>query len=167
MVDVRRAVVAVRMIGRNAGTAGPTSSIVRPRSRHRLLAELIDTFYRQPTEEAEPAAERIRHPLMKGWQVIEEVSVGTDDYILLRRIQPSKVTAAGLASLTRREREALHHASGGASNKEIAHLMKVSASTVGVLLWRAARKLAAIDREDLLRRVAHGKTSELDPSRDR
>jgi DNA-binding NarL/FixJ family response regulator len=136
------------MIGRNAGAAGPTSSIVRPRSRRRLLAELIDTF-------------------MKGWQVIEEVSVGTDDYILLRRIQPSKVTAAGLDSLTRREREALHHASGGASNKEIAHLMQVSASTVGVLLWRAARKLAAIDREDLLRRVAHGETSELDPSQDR
>ncbi len=104
---------------------------------------------------------------MRSWQVVEEVSVGTDDYILLRRIQPSKVAGAGLDSLTPREREALHHASGGASNKEIAHRMEVSASTVGVLLWRAARKLGAIDREDLLRRVAHCKTSELDPSQDR
>jgi DNA-binding CsgD family transcriptional regulator len=140
---------------------------VPPRSRGCLLAELIDTFYRQPTEAAEAGEDCIRHPLMRGWRVVEEVSVGTDDYMLLRRIQPSKVTGAGLDSLTPREREALHHASLGPSNKEIAHRMKVSASTVGVLLWRAARKLGAIDREDLLRRVAQYKSSELKPGQDR
>ena len=129
-------------------------SIVRSKSRGRLLAEIIDSLYRS-SEGPGPTEECIRHPLMRGWQVLEEVSVGAENYILLRRVQPSKVAGVGSSSLTAREREALHHASFGASNKEIAHQMGVSASTVGVLLWRAARKLAAIDREDLLRRVAH------------
>lgn len=102
-------------------------STVRSRSRGCLLAELIDSLYRRPTEEPAQAEECIRHPLMRGWQVIEEVSVGAEDYILLRRMQPTKVAGTGLDSLTPREREALHHASAGASNKEIAHQMEVSA----------------------------------------
>jgi DNA-binding NarL/FixJ family response regulator len=44
----------------------------------------------------------------------------------------------------------LQLACAGHSNKDIAHALSVSASTVGVLLFRAAGKLNASSRNDLL-----------------
>lgn len=80
--------------------------------------------------------------------MVEEIAVGDSDYVLLRRSGSQKTS---FESLTARERDALHHASGGASNKEIAYRMGIRPSTVGVLFWRASRKLGAADREDLVR----------------
>jgi DNA-binding CsgD family transcriptional regulator len=85
---------------------------------------------------------------LQDWHLIEELSVGDADYVLLCR---SRVQKSGLESLTARERDVVRHASSGASNKEIAHRMGIGASTVGVLFWRACRKLGAADRDDLLR----------------
>jgi DNA-binding CsgD family transcriptional regulator len=122
-------------------------------SPRRLLAELIATHYSDPTDELLLSGRSSLHPLMKGWLIIERLSVGADPYLLLRRIQGHRARSDAVDSLTPREREALRHARAGGSNKEIAHKMGVVPSTVGVLLWRAARRLSATDREDLLRRA--------------
>jgi DNA-binding CsgD family transcriptional regulator len=85
---------------------------------------------------------------MKEWRVLEKVSIDSVDYVLLRRVPPPR---SGSRSLTTREHSALVYACTGATNKEVACKMGISPSTVGVLLWRAARKLGATDRDDLLR----------------
>jgi DNA-binding CsgD family transcriptional regulator len=52
--------------------------------------------------------------------------------------------------LTRREEDAVVLACAGHSNKSIAQVMDVAPSTVGVLLFRAAAKLNAKSRSELL-----------------
>jgi DNA-binding NarL/FixJ family response regulator len=54
--------------------------------------------------------------------------------------------------LSPREREVLSIALLGRTNKEIAFQLAIGHSTVRVLLTRAAKKLGAHDRYDLLRR---------------
>ena len=55
-------------------------------------------------------------------------------------------------ALSPRERQALGFAVLGDSNKLIAYELGISASTVGVLLHRAAQKLGCHSRVELLRR---------------
>lgn len=121
----------------------------KPRNPGQLLAELIGLHYderRAPRSRAsEPSAPRLR---LQDWRVVEEVAMGGGSYVLLRRVWSPK---DGHAALTTREREAARHACAGASNKEIAHQMGISPSTVGVLLSRASRKLGALNRSDLIR----------------
>ena len=57
--------------------------------------------------------------------------------------------------LTPREEEALMHAREGHSNKSIAYILGLAPSTIGVLLYRAAVKLGARSREQLL--AAYGR----------
>jgi len=52
--------------------------------------------------------------------------------------------------LTKREEDALALACAGRSNKSIAQELELSPSTVGVLLFRAAAKLNAKSRSELL-----------------
>lgn len=52
--------------------------------------------------------------------------------------------------LTKREEDALALACAGHSNKSIAQVLNVSPSTIGVLLFRAAGKLSAKSRSELL-----------------
>jgi len=98
----------------------------------------------------EPAPDK-PGPRMRGWRIVEQKSDGSDDYVLLRR---TKLVETGIDALTAREHDAVRHASTGISNKEIAYQMGISPSTVGVLLWRASRKLGATDREALIRAFA-------------
>jgi len=55
-------------------------------------------------------------------------------------------------ALSPRERQALGFAALGDSNKLIAYELGISASTVGVLLYRAAQKLGCHTRVELLQR---------------
>jgi DNA-binding CsgD family transcriptional regulator len=121
-----------------------------PKSREpdRLLADVIRIHYgtrgdRRRGHDASPP--RLR---LQDWQVVEELSVDRAEYVLLRRVGSAR---NGMDSLTVRERDAVRHASTGASNKDIAREMGISDSTVGVLLLRACRKLEAVDRDDLIR----------------
>lgn len=93
----------------------------------------------------DPGAPRLR---LQDWQVVEEVSIGSTDYVILRRTRSPK---RGIESLTPRERDAVRRACAGASNKDIAWAMGISNSTVGVLLLRASRKLNVVGRDALIR----------------
>ena len=59
--------------------------------------------------------------------------------------------------LTKREAQALAYAYAGYSNKAIADVLGVAASTVGVLLFRAATKMGVRSRRELLKAYARWK----------
>lgn len=122
--------------------------MARPRKPSGMQADPIDVYDGRrdgQTDSDDPGAPRIR---LQDWQVVEKVSVGSTDYVLLRRTRGPK---SGVESLTPRERDAVRHACTGASNKDIAWAMGISDSTVGVLLLRACRKLKVVGREALIR----------------
>jgi DNA-binding CsgD family transcriptional regulator len=127
--------------------AGGIMSEYTPRSRFDLVELLVAHFGERVDIARTPVDDLPRLPL-KGWRVVDEVAVESELYLLLRSTTRPKT---GVLSLTEREREAVRLACGGASNKEIAYLMNVSASTVGVLLWRASRRIGAADRDELTR----------------
>jgi DNA-binding CsgD family transcriptional regulator len=82
------------------------------------------------------------------WTVAEQFIREGFYYRLLKRPVGA---AAGAARLTKREGDVLRLAFAGHSNKAIAQVLNVSASTVGVLLFRAAAKLGVASRNDLLK----------------
>jgi DNA-binding CsgD family transcriptional regulator len=119
-----------------------------PRKPSRVQADLINVhngLRDGQTDGEDPGAPRIR---LQDWEVLDEVSVGATDYVILRRTRGSK---RGVESLTPRERDAVRLACTGASNKHIAWAMGISDSTVGVLLLRARRKLKVVGRDALIR----------------
>jgi len=82
-----------------------------------------------------------------GWTVAEQFVREGFSYRLMRR--PLEL-AKTPPRLTKREEDALGLACAGHSNKAIAQVLAVSPSTVGVLLFRAAGKLNAKSRSELL-----------------
>ena len=82
------------------------------------------------------------------WHLMERVLTARREYLVLR------LREAPDSPLTSRERTAVRLVMGGATHKEVAWLLGVTASTVGVFLWRAARKLGVVGRESLLRAFA-------------
>ena len=82
-----------------------------------------------------------------GWIVAAQFEQEGFSYRVLRRPLDVARTAPGL---TKREEDALALACAGHSNKSIAQVLDVSPSTVGVLLFRAAAKLNAKSRSELL-----------------
>jgi DNA-binding CsgD family transcriptional regulator len=120
----------------------------RARKRSRIPPDLIngdDGPRDGQVDGDDPGAPRIR---LQDWEIIDEVSIGSTDYVILRRTKGPK---NGVESLTPRERDAVRLACTGASNKHIAWAMGISDSTVGVLLLRARRKLKVIGRDALIR----------------
>ena len=112
------------------------------------LVGLVAANLGQQVDVARTPADGLTPVRVKGWHVVDEFSVDSELFLLLRRATRPKT---GPLSLTERERQAVQLACGGASNKEIAYTMNISASTVGVLLWRASRRLGAADRDELTR----------------
>ena len=82
-----------------------------------------------------------------GWIVAERFEREGYSYRLMRRPLEFAKTQP---RLTKREEDALALACDGHSNKSIAQVLEVSPSTVGVLLFRAAAKLNAKSRSELL-----------------
>jgi DNA-binding CsgD family transcriptional regulator len=121
----------------------PTSR--KPSRKQEALIELHDELGDAQSDGHAPSTPRIR---LQDWQVVEKVSVGSTDYMLLRRTRGTK---SGVEALTPRERDAVRHACTGASNKDIAWAMGISDSTVGVLLHRACRRLKVVGRDALIR----------------
>ena len=108
-------------------------------SRNRLVAR-VGTFGDGPP--------RLR---LQDWRVLEELSIGSNDYVVLRRVRGGK---HGVRSLTTREKNVVHHVCAGLSNKEIAHQLGISSSTVRVLLSRAIRKVGVPDRDHLIKALS-------------
>jgi DNA-binding CsgD family transcriptional regulator len=81
------------------------------------------------------------------WTLVDHFETGGKRYLVARRNDPP---IRNVSYLTLRERQAVAFASLGHTNKLIAYEMGISASTVGVLLHRAARKLGTTTRGDLV-----------------
>jgi DNA-binding CsgD family transcriptional regulator len=120
----------------------------KAREPDRLLADVIRAHYEARADRRRRDEPSPPHLRLQDWQVVEQLSVDRAEYVLLRRVSSAR---NGIDSLTQRERDAVRHACTGASNKDIAHEMGISDSTVGVLLLRACRKLDAVDRDALIR----------------
>ena len=84
------------------------------------------------------------------WTLVDHFESDGKRYVLARR---NAAVPRGLDVLTPRERQALGFAQLGHSNKLIAYEMGVAASTVAVLLYRAAKKLGC-KREALIETYA-------------
>ena len=82
------------------------------------------------------------------WSIVEEIESDGKRYLLARRNDAP--VRAGAQALTPREAQALAFASAGHSNKLIAYEMGITAATVGVLLHRAARRLGAKTRAQMI-----------------
>jgi DNA-binding CsgD family transcriptional regulator len=83
------------------------------------------------------------------WTLVDTYERDGKRYVLARR---NDVRFPRPDALSPRERQALSFAVLGDSNKLIAYELGISASTVGVLLHRAAQKLACRSRAELLAR---------------
>jgi DNA-binding CsgD family transcriptional regulator len=81
------------------------------------------------------------------WTVVDTYQVDGAQYVVVRRDQVPRCAPRALSC---RESQALKLAAHGHTNKAIAFEMGASASTVGVFLYRAARKLGSRTRAELL-----------------
>jgi DNA-binding CsgD family transcriptional regulator len=81
------------------------------------------------------------------WSLIDEFETGGKRYVVAQR---NDVRLQGLSALTDREIQAVAQAALGNNNKLIAYALGVTASTVSVLLHRAARKLGTTTRRELI-----------------
>lgn len=98
--------------------------------------------HRQVQSDDAPSVSRIRKP----WEVVEEFAHEGYCYRLQRRpLEEQQDTP-----LAKREEQTLELASAGLSRKQIAETLGLAPSTVGVLLHRAAIKLGAHSRSELL-----------------
>lgn len=84
------------------------------------------------------------------WSLVDCFESDGRRYVVARQ---NEVKVNGAAALTARERQAVGYAALGHGNKLIGYEMGVSPSTVAVLLHRAARKLEARSRVDLLQKA--------------
>ena len=87
----------------------------KPRNQSRILADLVEAYHGRPVERVDGhdlSSPRLR---LQDCQVVEEMSMESTDYVLLRRI---KIQKNGIASLTPRERDAVRHTCTGASTRK-------------------------------------------------
>lgn len=99
-----------------------------------------------PVDETSEPERRSSRP---AWSVVEQFECDGFYY----RVSRKPIESTG-PRLTKREQQALAYAKSGYSNKRIAHLLGIAPSTVGVLLFRAAAKMGAKSRSDLVRAYA-------------
>jgi len=87
--------------------------------------------------------------LVRGrWSLLDQTDHEGHRYIVARQ---KDLVALKPSALTAREHEVLEYASLGHRNKVIAYELGIADSTVRVLLARAAAKMGARSREELLR----------------
>ncbi|HVU04937.1 MAG TPA: LuxR C-terminal-related transcriptional regulator [Polyangiaceae bacterium] len=88
------------------------------------------------------------HPLTSArWTLVDSFESDGRRFVVARENQ----AGAPDLGLTDRERQVVVHAALGQTNKEIAYMLGISDSTVRVLVARAARRLGARGRRDLLK----------------
>jgi DNA-binding NarL/FixJ family response regulator len=99
-------------------------------------------------------------PVAARWTIVAQYERDGEHYLVARR---RDLTSFARDRLPERELEVVRQLGRGLTTKEIAFELGISASTAGVLLWRAAAKLnvrgrrelreigAALERQDTLR----------------
>lgn len=105
---------------------------------------------------------RAARPRSSSWTVAEKFVRDGYRYRLMR--QPIESSELG-PRLTAREEQALVLACNCENNKQIAEALGVAPSTVGVLLFRAARKFGVRTRQELLAAYRHAFSEPPDPIR--
>ena len=143
---------AEAVISANATVDHATGEAQAPDARGELLRAVRDferARGRLRKSDPDEAVATWRGLASARWSLVEHFESDGKRYVLACR---NDVTLGSLASLATRERQALAYAALGHSNKMIAYEMGISASTVGVLLHRAAKKLDAPTRVDLVRK---------------
>lgn len=129
---------------RNGGDSShPRRKSSKPAPAAASPAQASSGVFRTANED-EPRGQRLWGD---GWRVAEQFIRDGFYYRLLRK---PNATSKERPRLTKREEDVLQLARAGHSNKSIAQALKVSASTVGVLLFRAAAKLNVASRRELL-----------------
>jgi DNA-binding CsgD family transcriptional regulator len=104
---------------------------------------------RKGREEGELSLSLWRSLVSERWTLMDTYERDGKRYVVARR---NDVRMPQPSTLSPRERQALGFAALGDSNKLIAYELGISASTVGVLLHRAAQKLGCHSRAELLQR---------------
>jgi len=92
-----------------------------------------------------------RAQIGEGWILVDTFERDGRRYVLA--VQSCEFSMPGFELLSVRERQVLRQASLGRHNKAIAYEMGLAHSTVRVLLARAAAKVGAHSRRDLLEKV--------------
>jgi len=105
---------------------------------------------RRRHREPERAVEEWKGLVAGRWTLLDHFESDGRRYVLARRNEPG---GSPLDKLTARERQVLGYLALGHSQKLIAYELGISPSTVGALVWRAARKLGVSSRDEL-RRIA-------------
>jgi DNA-binding CsgD family transcriptional regulator len=95
----------------------------------------------------EEALEEWRALVQARWTLLDHFDTDGRRYVLARKNAPDFPPADRFSP---RERQAVHYAGLGHSNKLIAYELGIATSTVGVLLWRAAAKVGAKTRGALI-----------------
>lgn len=132
---------------RKPGDVNPAAST---EAEHDDEAGRPSVFRSKPVSSTHPkllADVSAEQPARTKWIVVEKFAQDGHEYRLMRRPMAAK---SELARLTAREEEVLEYASEGHTNKSIAYTLGLSPSTVGVLLSRAAARLGAKSRDELL-----------------
>lgn len=122
-----------------------------PSAREALRAAVLSAERaRGPLRRRRPdeAIEIWRGLTMGRWSLVDRFDHDGRRYLVAH---PNDPDAPDARALTRRERQVVGYAALGQPNKLIAYELGLSPSTVGVLLSRAARKLGARSRAELLR----------------
>ncbi len=104
---------------------------------------------RQGRLEGEISLSLWRSLVSERWTLVDTYERDGKRYVVARR---NDIRFPRPDALSPRERQALSFAVLGDSNKLIAYELGISASTVGVLLYRAAQKLRCSSRAELLQR---------------
>ena len=108
----------------------------------------------------DPVTSLERHrPLVDArWTLVEAYEQGGVRHVVARENRPA---LRGLAALSERERQVVVYLALGRSTKEIAYALGISDSTVRVLLARAATRLRARNRQQLIRLATRQSLPEL------
>jgi DNA-binding CsgD family transcriptional regulator len=121
------------------------------REELRLAAVAFDQARSKFKSDAEHATRRWRPLVETRWSLIDEFDTDGKRFVIAVENTPP-VHDARSKELSARELQVLTHAHLGHSNKVIAYELGLAASTVRVLLQRAAQKLGARTRADAITR---------------
>jgi DNA-binding CsgD family transcriptional regulator len=118
------------------------------------VRDLERTRSKAGRRDADDAVQRWKALVDGRWSLVDHFESDGKRYVVARR---NDVEVPGYSELSSRERQVLAYAALGHSNKLIAYELGLADSTVRVLLYRAAAKLGAARREDLIAAYLSGR----------